>query len=166
MKQIKTGDLIAVKRQDSWFWRAIAKMTDSPYTHVAIAIRIEGQIFAAETNPGGAALVLLASYENPYDVFSCPANRDIVKSTIFTVMRQHIHYGWRDFGRLALESIIKLKFPGNSEGMICSEFVANIYQKAGAKTFVNFTLPTPGQVVQLFNTNDKVGAFNANNNQS
>jgi len=167
MLDIKTGDLIAVKRVNSWFWRGVSWVTSSPYTHVGVAIKIDNQVFVAETNPGGAALVMLSSYSSPYDVFSAPVDRQVIKKATFDYLVQYIPYGWGDLFRLGLSQMINWQLPGNSKGAICSEFVSNIYKKANAKMFADSpSLPTPGQVVQLFDAHSFIGEFNVNSDQS
>ena len=117
--QIQDGDLIAVKGSGVLPW-LIEKLTVSPYSHTAVAIWLDGGLWASQMNGGGNNLVPVSQFEK-FDVFECPVDRIAVRMFLLEQLRTRIHYSFLDLVSAGLSTLLHLEFPSSHTGLICSE---------------------------------------------
>src|SRR5579859_1866316 len=133
--QIKTGDLIGVKRTSGIFPIATRIVTNSPYTHTGIAIWAGGRLLLAQTNSGGCNLAPLsqeAVYD--FDVFDCPVDREACETAIWKELGSYITYGFMDCVRIFGYKVFGIPLPKvDGPDLICSALSATIYKMAGWK---------------------------------
>lgn len=152
--QIKTGDLIGVKRRSGIFPIATRIVTNSPYTHTGIAIWSGGRLLLAQTNAGGCNLAPLsqeAVYD--FDVFDCPVNRDTCESVIWSELGTSIAYGFMDCVRIFGYKVFGIPLPKtDGSDLVCSALSATIYKKAGWVPVGLPSIPWPGAVTDQLQT--------------
>lgn len=147
--QIGDGDLVALKRADTWFWRLVSWVTNSPYTHTAIAVRIGTGAFVVELHWSGPRIVPLLSYRHPFDVFRCPVSQETVRRAAFEFAAKRIRYDWLDLIRIGLFNLFRLKPSADDGGLVCSSFNARIYRHAGWQPPPKFPrIPSPAAMVR------------------
>lgn len=151
--QIKTGDLIAVRRRSGLFPIATRVVTRSPYTHTGIALWCEGRLLLAQTNGGGCNIVPLsqeAVYD--FDVFDCPVDDQQVESWIWNLLGTRIPYGFVDCVRIGLHCLFGIPLPKqDGADLVCSALSALIFRKAGWNPVNLPSIPWPGAVVSALN---------------
>lgn len=149
--QIRTGDLIAVKRSSGLFPVATRIVTNSPYTHTGIAIWAGGRLLLAQTNSGGCNLAPLsqeAVYD--FDVFDCPVNRNAVEVEIWKELGNRITYGFLDCVRIFGFKVFGIPLPKHDgPDLICSALSARIYKNVGWIADLP-SIPWPGAVAAQF----------------
>jgi hypothetical protein len=151
--QISDGDLVALKRTDTWFWWLVSRVTRSPYTHTAIAVRVGNGVFVVELHWSGPRIVPLRSYRHPFDVFSCPVSQETVRRAAFAFAAKRIRYDWLDLFRIGLFNLFRLRPAADQGGLVCSSFNARIYRYAGWQPPPKFPrIPSPGAMVRALNT--------------
>lgn len=129
----------------------------SRYTHAFLVLDNEQVI---EAQPGGAVITPLSEYTDRFDVvFSRSELTDEQRDTMVAHARQleGTPYSFLDYLALALTRLkIKPKFIFNrvksSGHLICSQLVAQEYEKVGASLFTDGTpayMVTPGDLADV-----------------
>lgn len=133
---VKDGDLVAVRAPRGG------------YTHTAMAIWLQGGLWAAEMGIGGNHLVPLSHYKGRrFDVFECPVDRDEVRRWILDMMREPIAYDLVDLARIAWDRLTGAPLPADTRGHVCSAFNAATYRWAGWTPKGLPAIPAPSDVV-------------------
>lgn len=144
---IEDGDLVAVKSSHGGLPAVTRWVTRSPYTHTAVALWLDGGLWAAEMNAGGNVLVPLSRYaDTDFDVYGCPVDRAKARLWTLELLRGRIDYDLLDLVRVALHHLANFRLPPDTGGMICSAYTANIYGFAGWRAVLP-RIPTPADVV-------------------
>jgi hypothetical protein len=132
-KYIDNGDLIAVRTAHNWLGRATQFFTRSPYTHVGLAIWIDGGLYIAELNGGRNHLTPLSQLEHlDFDVFHAPIGLENIRSTIFKWLRHPIEYAYASFIVIGLLDWLKIKtFVHWRKMLVCSGWCVAVYEDAG-----------------------------------
>jgi hypothetical protein len=111
--KIKTGDLIAIKRDSNWFWKLVAWFTKSSYTHTTVAVWLDSDIipnsgnsglYCVEMNYSGNYLKPLSQYKEDYDVFE-PDVHDFEYNNDYLINLKHhveLTIGYKDDRELDL----------------------------------------------------------------
>lgn len=142
---IADGDLIAVRGRRGVVPILTRWVTDSEYTHTAIAVWLDGGLWAAEINVGGNHLIPLSQLRDDFDVFDCPGDRATVRDVVLRRLRTARRYGIWDLFRIAARRLFGIR-AGNGEHEICSEFTVVVYSEAGIELNLP-SLPAPDEVV-------------------
>ncbi|MBN3779948.1 hypothetical protein G3O06_20640 [Burkholderia sp. Ac-20345] len=152
--QIQDGDLIAVRSRTGVMPALIRTVTQSPYTHTAVAVWVGSddarRLLVAESNEGGCSLSPLSHYADiDFDVFPCPVDRPAALAHLWGLVGEPIAYGYVDLLRIAGNRLLGVPLPPpDTERLICSALSARIFQDAGWKPVYLPTIPAPDDVVQ------------------
>lgn len=148
--QIKTGDVIAVRRRTGFLAVATRLVTRSPYTHTGIAVWVEGRLMLVQETGGGCNMVPLsqeAIYD--FDVFDCPVDSHLVESWCWTLLGTRIPYGFLDLAIIAAHLLLFIPLPKqDGDGLICSAYSSVILRKAGWSPTDLPSIPWPAAVVK------------------
>lgn len=153
--QIRDGDLIAVRSNHRGLPALTRFFTRSPYTHTAVAIWLDGGLWAAEMNAGGNALVPLSRWANTdFDVFAHPPFEYAydVRYAILESLRGKIDYDLADLLRIAAHNVLHCKLPTDTGGLVCSAYSAKIYSLCGWNPLLLPSIPAPSDLVAALNT--------------
>lgn len=143
---IRDGDLIAVRGRRGVVPILTRWVTRSAYTHTAVAVWLDGGLWAAEINIGGNHLIPLSQLRDDFDVFDCPGDRAAVRDVVLGRLRTARRYGVLDLFLIAARRLLGWKL-GDSPDEICSEFSARVYAEAGISLKLP-RLPAPDEVAE------------------
>lgn len=131
--EICDGDLIAVRGRRGIVAVLTRLLTRSPYTHCAVAVWVDGGLWAAEINGGGNHLVPVSQIDQDFDVFRSPVvNMLDVRMVIFELLRDHRAYAVLELLRVAVYYLTGIVLTKRFDGaLICNEFAAEVYRQAG-----------------------------------
>ena len=150
---IENGDLIAVRRKTGFFANLTRVVSETDYTHDAIAVWSENRLFAAGMLGSGNCLVPLSQYsDTDFDIFPCPADRVLAYQSTFSLLGRHIPYSFRDWPTTGIRKLINLDLGHSKEGMICTAFCVQVYRDAmGSRSRFDLSRPDscPGDLVGL-----------------
>lgn len=155
--KIHTGDLIAFRKRQGVLPTLTRWITDSPYTHTAVAVWVEaGGIFrllVAEANGAGSSLSPLSGYAHiDFDVYSSPVDRCRVDTATWRVLGRKVRYGFNDLLRIAANRLLGWPLPQADDGdLICSALSATIYRLAQWRPVGLPSIPAPSDVVAALN---------------
>jgi hypothetical protein len=141
---IADGDLIAVRGRRGVVPILTRWVTRSAYTHTAVAVWLDGGLWAAEINVGGNHLVPVSQLRDAFDVYDCPGDRAAVREVVLRRLRTARRYGVLDLFLIAARRLLGVHL-GNSQDEVCSEFSARVYVEAGTVLDVP-SLPAPDEV--------------------
>ena len=150
--QIETGDLIAIRDRKKLFSRITSLVTQSPYTHTAIAVwggfAGVSRLLVVESNAAGASLSPLSNYaEVDFDVFACPVDQATVEIELWNLIGAKIHYDPPDLVRIALNKRLRIPLPPQDDkNLVCSALSATIYRCAGWQPENLPSIPAPCDV--------------------
>lgn len=131
MKEINTGDLIAVRKAHGILGRLTQIITRSPYTHVGTAIWLAGKLFVAELNGGRNHLIPIIQIDE-YDVYECPEGLENIEAAIMRWLDFSISYGMVAFVAIGFLDWFKIKtFVHWRKILVCSGYCVAIYETAG-----------------------------------
>lgn len=151
--KICDGDLIAVRSKHGGLPALTRYFTNSPHTHTAVAIWLDGGLWVAEMNAGGNVLVPLSRYQDTdFDVFDCPVDRRNVRTLTLELLRERIDYDFPDLLLIAAHNVLRFKLPTDTGGLVCSAYSAKIYRAAGWEPVGMSAIPSPADVVAAMNS--------------
>ena len=137
-RQIKDGDLIAIRGRTGLLPRLTRWVTGSPYMHTAIAVWIGSRLVVAEMKGDGNHLVPLSQYASKdFDVYAPPNlsssdGRALIVHWLEQSLEGHIGYDWLDLVRLALWHCLRVPMPPEDFWrLVCSGYSYLIYLRAG-----------------------------------
>ncbi|OHC68623.1 MAG: hypothetical protein A3H93_09170 [Rhodocyclales bacterium RIFCSPLOWO2_02_FULL_63_24] len=145
---IGTGDLVAVRSHRGGLSAITRVVTQSPYTHTAVAIWLGARLLLAEMNGGGACLVPASKYaDTDFDVFACPVHSTEAEGAIFDLLGLDIGYDFGDLLRIAQHELLGRPLPAaDDKDLICSALSASIYLHAGLPRSGLPSIPSPRDV--------------------
>lgn len=149
MTNIQDGDLVAVKSTSGGLAALIRLITGKPYTHTAIALRIDGALWLAEMDAGGNHLVPIEHIaHHAFDVFDFPGDRAIVRRCALDSLKGRIRYDLLDLLRIAFDNLFHLRLPRTDRGgMVCSSYSGWLWRGAGVR-IVGPLIISPGALVE------------------
>lgn len=131
--RIVDGDMIAVRGTGA-FARLIQLVTRSPYSHCAVAVWLDGGLWASEINGGGNHLIPVSQIKDDFDVYRPHGgiDTDTVRAAIFELLRDRKEYAVLELLRIALYYMLGIVVWKMSRGeYVCNEYAAEIYSRAG-----------------------------------
>lgn len=144
---IWTGDCIAVRGRRGPFAWLTRLVTRSPYTHVGIAMWIEGGLWVAHLNGGGNAMVPLSQWaDQDFDVFAGPAPSPTVVSELQGRLARRTGYSPSEILAIVAHDLLRFKLPADPRKSICSSWVADIYHAAGWQHLFHVPVPSPAEL--------------------
>lgn len=151
---LQTGDIVGVRHPENILGTATQYFTNSPYTHVGIIVRKRqgNGVWLAELNSGKNHLIPMSQLKDKqFDIFQCPvSNQTHIASSIDRWLRYPIHYGFKNFILIGLNSYIGVKIPPIfGDELVCSGFVLRILQTAGWDVDMS-PLLSPGELLSNF----------------
>lgn len=148
-----TGDLIAIRTRRKLFDLLTSAVTQSPYTHTAVAVwggfnGVE-RLLVVESNAAGASLSPLSKYDaDDFDVFECPVIAAASERAVWELLGEKIHYDVADLARIAANRLLGMPLPRRDDGRkVCSAHSAAIYLRAGWQPEALPSIPAPDDVV-------------------
>lgn len=132
--QIDDGDLIAVRGKHGLFGALTRFFTRSPYTHVGVALWLDGGLWMAELNGGRNHLVPVSQLaDQDLDVFYPPVRRkDSIRDAVQDMLRTQISYGIPAVFMIGLLNVLRIKiFVHWRRILVCSGYCVAIYEQAG-----------------------------------
>lgn len=157
--RIADGDLVAVMSRHGALPLLTRLVTGSPYTHTAIALWLDGGLWAAEMGAGGNVLVPLSRYEaRPFEVYEPPGlSRLAIRNAVTESLRGKIPYDVADLARIALWRLARLALPAEDRGgLVCSAYSARVWRAAGWRPARLSAIPAPDEVVAALGARPKV----------
>jgi len=152
--QIRTGDLIALRKKHGVLPRLTRWVTRSPYTHTAIALWCgedgHRRLLVAEAKASGAFLTPLSQYaEEDFDVWRAPRETLLsIESAVWEALGAPIGYDVMDLLRIGLNRLAGLPLPKHDNALkICSALSATLWLQAGWKPRYLPSIPAPDDVV-------------------
>jgi hypothetical protein len=156
---IRDGDAILVKGRRHGLNALIKLFTGSEYTHAGLAVWIGGGLYLAEMNAGGNHLVPLSRYaDTPFDVYRPPMTSAWAEmhtpagwaGCVLDSLREKISYDFLDLARIAAHNALNLRLPRtDTGGLVCSAYVARVYQQAGWLAPVDMpSIPSPAALAR------------------
>ncbi len=152
--QIRTGDLIALRKKHGFLPTLTRWVTHSPYTHTAIAVWSgvddNRRLLVAEAKASGGFLTPLSQYaDTDFDVFEAPRSTLItIEEVIWSILGLPIGYDFADLLRIAAHRLFGLPLPlGDDNLMVCSALSATIWLHAGWQPWFLPSIPAPDDVV-------------------
>lgn len=152
--QIRTGDLIAVRKRNGFLPTLTRLITRSPYTHTAIVVWSgsfeQPRLLVAEEKGSGACLTPLSQYADiDFDVFSAPRDTLIsIEEVIWATLGAPIGYDFADLLRIAANRLIGWPLPAGDDVLrICSALSATLWLQAGWRPHYLPSIPAPDDVV-------------------
>lgn len=153
--QIRTGDLIALRKRHGLLATLTRWITKSPYTHTALVIWVglgeERRLLVAEQKASGAFLTPLSQYAgDDFDVFAAPQEVLLdVGETIWKMLGAPIAYDVLDLLRIAANRLVGWPLPKRDDAnLVCSALSATIWLKSGWQpSWPLPSIPAPDDVV-------------------
>jgi hypothetical protein len=152
--QIRTGDLIAVRKTHGLLPAVTRLVTHSPYTHTAIALwsgtERQRRLLIAEEKASGGFLTPLSQYaEIDFDVFTAPKETLLtIEEVIWETLGAPIGYDFMDLIRIGANRIFDIPLPsGDDDSKVCSALSATMWLKAGWRPYALPSIPAPDDVV-------------------
>ena len=153
-RQIRTGDLIAVRKRTGLLPTLTRWITRSPYTHTAIALWTgtpgQPRLLVAEVKGSGGFLTPLSQYDSTeFDVFTAPPETLLfVEAAIWATLGAPLGYSFLDLLRIAANRILRWPLPpADKVMMICSSFSASLWLQSGWRPGCLPSIPAPCDVV-------------------
>lgn len=149
--QIRTGDLIALRKRHGFLPTLTRWITRSPYTHTALAIWCGDRLLVAEEKGSGAFLTPLSQYADiDFDVFSVPrATLPNIEKVIWATLGTPIGYDFVDLLRIAANRLFGWPLPTRDDGaLVCSALSASMWLHAGWCPLHLPSIPAPDDVVK------------------
>lgn len=150
---VRTGDLIAIRTRRKLFDVVTSAVTQSPYTHTAVAVwgGFNGteRLLVVESNAAGASLSPLSKYDtDDFDVFECPVLAGGAERAVWELLGEKIHYDVGDLARIAANRILGVPLPSHDDARkVCSALSAAIYLRSGWQPEALPSIPAPDDVV-------------------
>lgn len=151
--QIRTGDLIALRKRGGFLPTLTRWITKSPYTHTALAVWVgedNPRLLVAESKASGDFLTPLSQYaEVDFDVFTAPQQTLIaIEEVIWLTLGQHVGYDFADLVMIGLHRMVGMPLPKSDNSLkICSALSASMWLQAGWKPWFLPSIPAPDDVV-------------------
>ncbi len=152
--QIRTGDLIAVRKRSGVLPVLTRLVTRSPYTHTAIALWCgdagHRRLLVAEAKASGAFLTPLSQYADvDFDVWRAPRETLLsIEAAIWEAIGAPVGYDVLDLVRIALNRLAGVPLPTHDNALkICSALSATLWLQAGWKPRYLPSIPAPDDVV-------------------
>jgi hypothetical protein len=147
--KIRTGDLIALRSRRGLFAWVTRLVTQSPYTHTAVALWANERLLVAEAKASGNMLVPLSQYAGTdFDVFPCPVDCAKAEAQAWSYLGLHRGYDIIDLLAIAANRLLGVPLPKrDDEELICSAASASIYRLAGWQPAFLPSIPAPVDVV-------------------
>lgn len=154
--QIRTGDLIAMRKTHGLLARLTRRITRSPYTHTAIAVWAgvgvgeAKRLLVAEQKASGAFLTPLSQYEDiDFDVYTAPPSTLLkIEWAIWQTLGVPIAYDFCDLLRIAAHRLIGWPLPAKDDVLkVCSALSATLWVQAGWEPWFLPSIPAPDDVV-------------------
>ena len=151
--QIRTGDLIAVRKMHGFLPTLTRWVTRSPYTHTAIALwagtDAQPRLLVAEAKASGGFLTPLSQYADiDFDVFDAPRETLItIESVVWEVLGVPIGYDMFDLVRIGLNRLFGIPLPAGDDALkVCSALSATLWLQAGWRPRYLPSIPAPDDV--------------------
>jgi hypothetical protein len=151
--QIRTGDLIAMRKRHGFLPTLTRWITRSPYTHTAVAIWCADRLLVAEEKGSGAFLTPLSQYADiDFDVFLAPDTvRVNIEPVIWETLGAPIGYDFADLFRIAANRLVGWPLPAVDDSqLVCSALSASLWLHAGWRPCNLPSIPAPADVVAAF----------------
>lgn len=151
--QIRTGDLIAIRKRGGFLPTLTRWVTKSPYTHTGLAVWVGDdtpRLLVAESKASGDFLVPLSQYaDTDFDVFTAPLQTLIaIEEVIWKTLGKHVGYDFADLVMIGLNRLVGMPLPKSDNGlMVCSALSAAMWIEAGWKPWFLPSIPAPDNVV-------------------
>lgn len=152
--QIRTGDLIALRKKHGFLPVLTRLITRSPYTHTAIALWCGSgehrRLLVAEAKASGAFLTPLSQYASEnFDVFLAPREVGLsIEAAIWEALGEPIGYDLMDLVRIGLNRLFDVPLPPHDNALkICSALSATLWLQAGWRPRYLPSIPAPDDVV-------------------
>lgn len=132
--QIQNGDTIAVMETEGFLSPFTRFFTRSNYTHVGMALWIEGDLWMAEINAGKNHAIPMSQLRGTaFDVYGSPvADTLAVRRSAFDALREKIEYGFAALPVVGLLNWLKIKTFVHARRILeCAGFLVMIYEGAG-----------------------------------
>lgn len=133
LRDVRDGDLIAVRSKSGGLPALTRFVTRSPYTHTAVVIRLDGEAWLAEMSAGGNNLIpLRRRAAQPLDVFGFPGDRAVARRCMLESLVRKIPYDVMDLVRIAAFNLLQFELPRTDRGgMVCSAYSSVLWRLAG-----------------------------------
>lgn len=152
--QIRTGDLIAVRKRSGVLPVMTRLVTRSPYTHTAVALWCgdlgHRRLLVAEAKASGACLTPLSQYADvDFDVWRAPRETLLsIDAVIWEILGAPVGYDVSDLLRIALNRLAGVPLPSHDNALkICSALSATLWLQAGWRPRYLPSIPAPDDVV-------------------
>lgn len=126
---IRTGDLIAVRSVHSILTRLTQIVTRSPYTHIGVAIWLDGGLWMAELNGGRNHIIPMSQLrDTAFDVYKCPISEAAAREAILESLRVMVPYSPLAFLVIGFLDLFKIEiFVHWRKILVCSGYASKIY---------------------------------------
>ena len=148
--QIRTGDLIAVRKRHGLLPMLTRLVCRSPWTHTAIALWSGGRLLVAEAKGSGASFAPLSQYADiDFDVWPAPAETLLtIERVIWETLGAPIGYDILDLLRIAANRLFGWPLPDADNALkVCSALSATLWLQAGWRPRYLPSIPAPDDVV-------------------
>lgn len=142
--QIQDGDLIAVCGTEGFLSPFTRFFTRSRYTHVGVALWMDGGLWLAEINAGANHATPLSQFAvNDFDVYHKPAEcTGDIRAAIHTALCIKIHYGFSALPVVGFLNWFRIKVFVHARRIIeCAGFCIMIYELAGYPEYTRILSP-------------------------
>lgn len=127
------GDLVAVITPHNWIGKITQFFTRREYTHVGIAIWVDGGLYLAELNGGRNHLTPLSQWEGmDFDVCAMPRGITNIRESIFKWLRLPVDYGYPAFFAIGIKEFFRIKQAVHwRDILVCVGFCVAVYEESG-----------------------------------